>query len=327
MHAARHYTLREVMAWTSRETAVFLAASAVPTVLFAVAGWTWMGVPWQPIALLGTAVAFVTGFKNNAAYARLWEGRQVWGGIINSSRTFAVLVLDFIPEPAAQKRIFHRHFAWLTALRYQLREPRVWENQTRSYNAEFRRKFRVAESELPLEPELARLLQDEEYAYILARKNRAAQLIHVQSQDLRRSAEASIAGELRHIEMQRQLAAFLDAQGRCERLKNYPYPRQFATLNLLFVWIFVLALPFGLLPELQKLGGRAVWLTIPASTLIAWVFHTMDKIGESSENPFEGGPNDVPITAMSRTIEIDMREMLGETELPPAVQAVNNILM
>jgi putative membrane protein len=122
------------------------------------------------------------------------------------------------------------------------------------------------------------------------------------------------------------LAAFLEAQGKCERLKNFPYPRQFATLNLFFVWLFVVLAPLGLLPEFQKFGDRAVWLTIPVGVVVSWVFHTMDKIGESSENPFEGGPNDVPITALSRTIEIDLREMLGEAEIPPAIQAVNNIL-
>ena len=132
---------------------------------------------------------------------------------------------------------------------------------------------------------------------------------------------------MRHWELMRQLAVFVDAQGKCERLKNFPYPRQFATINLYFVWLFIVLTPLSLLAEFQKLGGRLVWLTVPMSVLIAWIFHTMDKIGGSTENPFEGGPNDVPITAMSRTIEIDLREMLGDSELPPPVPAVNNILM
>jgi putative membrane protein len=80
------------------------------------------------------------------------------------------------------------------------------------------------------------------------------------------------------------------------------------------------------LDEFDALGEGFVWLTVPASTVVAWVFHTMDKIGEASENPFEGGPNDVPITAMCRTIEIDLREMLGERDVPAPIEAENNIL-
>ena len=86
-------------------------------------------------------------------------------------------------------------------------------------------------------------------------------------------------------------------------------------------------IPLGMLQEFEKFGAHLVWLSIPFSTLSGWVFTTMEKIGESSENPFEGSANDVPISQMSRTIEIDMREMLGETDLPPALQPKNNIIL
>jgi ion channel-forming bestrophin family protein len=72
--------------------------------------------------------------KNNASYGRLWEARQVFGSIVGSSRTFGLLVLDLIPDQSARRRIIYRHFAWLTALRYQLREPRAWESICRSFN-------------------------------------------------------------------------------------------------------------------------------------------------------------------------------------------------
>ena len=75
------------------------------------------------------------------------------------------------------------------------------------------------------------------------------------------------------------------------------------------------------------MGAFYVWLTVPVSMIIAWIFHTMEKIGESSENPFEGSANDVPITALSRTIEIDLREMLREEKLPPPISPTNNVLM
>ena len=91
--------------------------------------------------------------------------------------------------------------------------------------------------------------------------------------------------------------------------------------------------PFGLLREMDHLGngtwleGFSIWLNIPFSALITWAFHTLDRVGESSVNPFEGSANDVPITQISRTIEIDLRDMLDEASLPPAIVPVNNIVL
>ena len=135
--------------------------------------------------------------------------------------------------------------------------------------------------------------------------------------------------------MEKLLKEFYDHQGRSERIKNFPYPRQFATINAFFVKLFCLLLPFGMLIEFDKLNlamegvmkGHMVWLVIPFSVLISWVYTSLEQVGESTENPFEGSANDVPITQMSRTIEIDLREMLGETDLPPAITATNNIIL
>ncbi|MBL7763560.1 MAG: hypothetical protein JNL23_09085, partial [Chitinophagaceae bacterium] len=107
----------------------------------------------------------------------------------------------------------------------------------------------------------------------------------------------------------------------------FPYPRQFATINQMFVRCFVFLIPFGMLNEFQKLGEHMIWLTVPFAATVGWIFMAMEKVGESTENPFEGGANDVPITAMTRTIEIDLREMLDEKDLPPAISPVNSILM
>ena len=126
-------------------------------------------------------------------------------------------------------------------------------------------------------------------------------------------------------------------QGKAERIKNFPYPRQFATLNLFFVWIFVILLPFGLMHEFDQIGQSLinqenanglfrlisknfVWLTIPFSIVISWIFMLMERVGDVSENPFEGMSNDVPITTISRGIEIDIREMIGDnkSEIPKA---------
>lgn len=327
MHSGRHYSFREVSTWTRRETAVFFLLAALPVTLVHFSVIPAVPLPWAPIALIGTAVAFVTGFKNNAAYNRLWEARQIWGAIVNSSRQFAVQILDAFPDPSDRQRFLYRHLAWLTALRFQLRQRRTWESMSRVDNMEYQRRYRVPEWETKLEPELENLLSQEDLAHVLPRSNRATHLIHLQSSNLRRHLNQDATQELRYQEIYRTLAAFLDAQGRCERIKNFPYPRQYATLNHSFIWILILLLPWTLLAEFHKLGPGYIWLSIPISVLISWIFHTLEKIGDSSENPFEGSPNDVPITALCRTIEIDLREMLGESNIPAPHQPANNILM
>lgn len=331
MHTGRNYSLRQIAAWTRRETYLFLLIAVIPTLLFTLAGWTWLTLPWQPMAVVGTAVAFITGFKNNASYTRLWEARQIWGTIVNSSRTWVLLVTAFLRSEdggVARQLLLHRHIAWITALRFQLREPRAWENMRRGdANQEYSRRYAVQEWTGKIEDCLIPVLSPGEYTAVMARKSRATLLLQLQGQQLTTLRAAGALTELEHIELTRVLSGLIDAQGKCERIKNFPYPRQFATLNLLFTWTFITLVPFGLLPEFHKMGPGFAWVTIPASVVLAWIFHTMDKIGTISENPFEGSPNDVPITALSRTIEIDIRQALGETTIPPPLDPQNEILM
>jgi putative membrane protein len=70
-----------------------------------------------------------------------------------------------------------------------------------------------------------------------------------------------------------------------------------------------------------------VWLVIPFSVLISWMYTSLERVGASTENPFEGSPNDIPIAQMCRTAEIELREMLGETEVPSPLEPRNNIIL
>jgi len=137
------------------------------------------------------------------------------------------------------------------------------------------------------------------------------------------------------LDMHRAIKDFLVHQGRCERLKDFPYPRQYATINAFFTKLFCLLLPFGLLREFDKLNdsvegvikGHMVWLVIPFSVLISWMYTSLERVGESTEHPFAGSANDVPISQLCRTAEIELREMLGETDLPPPLEPRNNIVL
>jgi putative membrane protein len=335
MHTGHRYTVKQVLMWTRRGSFLFLLIAALPTVAYELLGWKWLILPWLPIALIGTAVAFIVGFKNNATYDRLWEARKIWGAIVNVSRTWAIQARD-LPmcsrsDEAAlrtvQRRLVLRHVAWLNALRYQLRQPRRWESMHLARNREFSRFYTVPEHAGDLRERLTPYLADAERDAVLASANPATQLLAAQSADLRALHVHGWLSDYRHVQLARVLGQLYDEQGKCERIKNFPYPRQFATLNLYFVWIFIVLLPFGMVQEFAKMGDGFVWLTIPFSALVAWVFHTMDAIGEATSNPFEGGANDIPMAALTRTIEIDLLQMIAEPQVPEPLTAENDILM
>ena len=312
-----------------------LLLSIVPTVLFYFLGWNWLAIPWVPVALIGTATAFISGFKNTQTYNRTWEARQIYGAIINSSRTFGIMTKDFVRsdnEKELHKEILYRHFAWLTALRFQLRETKSWENvKTKSYNREYLNYYQVPEWESSLDEELKSFLSENERQYILSTKNRATQLLAKQSERLKELNKQGIITDYNYVALENQLKDLFDQQGKAERIKNFPYPRQFSSINLYFTNVLCFLIPLGFIGELskhtEKLGDWFIWLAVPLSVLVGWIFLVLEQIGESTENPFEGSANDIPITQISRMIEIDLREMLGEKDLPSIIQPQNNILM
>lgn len=339
MHTGNNYKFLEVVLWTRRDIYTLFVVSAVPTSLYILLDWKWLALPWLPIALLGTAVAFVVGFKNNASYERVWEARKIWGGIVNSSRTWGIMVKDFLSNHFAGEKIsdaemhelkikmIRRHLAWLTALRFQLREARSWEAIYKVHNLEFKNKwFKVEEHENRMEDFLKNYLDAGELNHVMGKANKATQILGLQSAELKKLHSKGYIDDFRHMEMEKLLAEFYNQQGASERIKNFPYPRQYATLNLWFIKIFVLLIPLGMLQEFEKHSSELVWLTIPFSILSGWVFTTLEKIGEASENPFEGSANDVPITSISRNIEIDLLEMLGAKDVPSALKPENNII-
>lgn len=335
MHAGSQYTFKEFIVWTRRNIYKALLISVIPTVLYQGLGLKWLALPWTVVALLGTATAFTVGFKNTQTYNRAWEARQIWGAILNTSRMWGVMCRDFFDNKEVTKLLVYRHFAWLTAFRYQMRESRAWENSGKSYSIEYQQFYTIPEKETKLEVELEKYLSAAELQLILSAKNKTVQLLSLQSSTLKQLLENKEIDTLKFLELERMIKEFYEHQGKSERIKNFPYPRQFASSNTYFIRLFSIMLPFGMLKEFDKLNdtvdgimkGNMVWLVIPFSIVISWFFTTLDQIGEGTENPFEGSANDIPISQMSRNIERDMREILGETELPAPLQPKNNIIL
>jgi len=335
MHTGQSYRLFEFLDWTRRDIYVLIVLGVVPAVAYQTGNMKWLGIPWTVVALLGTATAFIVGFKNLQSYNRTWEARQIWGDIVSGSRAWGIMTRDYLDDAGTSKELVYRHLAWLTALRYQLRENRAWESTVKAYNAEYLRYYSVPEMQTPLDTELARFLPDAELTQILASDGKATRILSLQSRAIRRLLAGQAIAVTQFVDMHKSVRDFLLQQGRCERIKDFPYPRQFASINYFFIALFCLLLPFGLLREFDRLNdsvegvikGHMVWLVIPFSVLISWMYTSLGRVGESTESPFAGSANDVPISQMCRTAEIDLRDMLGETDLPSPLEPENNIVL
>jgi ion channel-forming bestrophin family protein len=288
-----------------------------------------ISIPWQPVSVMGIAVAFYLGFKNNASYDRTWEARKIWGGIVNNSRSFGAALVAFVQgtdSAAVKKKLIYRHIAWLTALRYQLRLSREWEHTEERVSGQYYPETNEKYFE-NLDKELCQFVDATEGQEYLKTSNIAVQILKNQSRDLQELKDKGYFDDFRHIELQRFIALFYDDQGRSERIKNFPFPRQYASAALWQTLIFAALIPFGLLDIFDGKNAHMQWAAIPFSALIIWVFFLMEKIGDYSENPFEGSYNDIPITSISRSIEIDLRQMINDEDIPPALKSTNGFLM
>ncbi|TGE19842.1 bestrophin family protein [Hymenobacter elongatus] len=321
MYIRENIRWRVIWKYAWRSVLLFTLYSTCICLLYDVVGWKFIAIPWQPLATLGIAVSFYIGFKNNGSYDRFWEGRQLWGGVVNASRTWAIKSLEYVTSivdapgvqaPAASagelshrhQALVYRHIAWCNALRLTLRhQPELWDT------------------------DVAPFLDAQESETMRRKQNPATQLLRKQAAELRfLREERGLLNDFQHVSMVETLEELYTLQGGCERIKNTPFPRQYAFFSYVFVWLFIALLPLGLLGEFAKLGPTHVWLTIPFSVLVSWVFNTIEVVGHISENPFDNQMNDVPMTALCRTIEIDLREMLGETELPARLEPIDDIL-
>ena len=302
-------------------------------------------IPWLPISVIGTAVAFYAGFKNNQAYDRMWEARKIWGGIVNDSRSWGMMVDGFVSNLFADKkiseeeiktikqRLIYRHIGWLYAHRSQLLVSTPWEHASQGGHIGrtakmYQEKFGIGlvDDEVT-KIELQHFLQENEYDRLVGNVNTATQIINEQSRDIQQLREEGLIDDFRHMELANLLKSFYTLQGKNERIKKFPLPRQYANMSRYFVGIFIALIPFSMIPALMEAGTLGLWLSIPISALIGWVYLMMETVGDYTENPFQGMANDIPMLSLCRVIEIDLREMLGETDLPPGIEAKNGVLM
>lgn len=340
MYTKKVYRIFDMVRWTRYETLVFILIIGLWVCAYFFLDLDWLRIPWTPMALIGTAVAFIIGFQNNAVYGRIWESRKIWGGIVNTSRTLGVYAKDMItleqgPKGITEKdiavivkKVTYRHLAWLTALRHSMRQQKSWETTFRhKTNSEWG--ILPPERKSSLEADLRLYLSDEDLNYVLSKGNPQTAVLYLQSHHFRKLKEQGVIWEFSFLELEGLLQELFTLQGQSERIKNFPYPRQYASLNHYFMWLLLMLLPMALIPQFMDIGKGLsetyplisrlfIWFSIPIYVAVAWMFHTMERIGRTGENPFEGTSNDVPISTIARGIEIDLRQNLGEdaSEIP-----------
>jgi putative membrane protein len=344
MYTNRQMPLKMIIICTFKTSIIFVLNCSIPVILHVCFDINFLTIPWALVALVGTAVAFLISFQNNSAYGRVWEARKIWGGIVNATRTFSVFIRDMIEEdPGSIKTILYRHRAWLTALRFSMRAPKSWEIPeiiNEKHKEQFNRIRFNPERVHILEDSLKPLLSDDDYKLVMGSPNIAGAILSLQSEHLARLKKNNKIWDFSFLKIQDLIQELYTLQGKSERIKNFPYPRQYFTLGLHLTWTFILLLPYAMVPEFTKVGMilsessgiNPDWFTvasIPFITCVCWIFHTMGRMGRAGENPFEGTIHDVPISAMSRNLEIEISHLLKEDEsiIPKPFPTVGSVQM
>jgi putative membrane protein len=267
-------------------------------------------VPFGPVGTVGAAVAIFVAFRNNASYARWWEGRTLWSTIHSSCRVFARQVVAATRSAAAgdpgiaeaaeayRRELVLRLVALAHATRLQLRGE-----QDRSV--------------------LRPLLPVEEFEALLRVHDTPNVLLQTTSERVKDGVRASLLGQFDPISLEAALGALNAAVAGCERLKDTPTPRQYDYFTRLSVAAFATLLPFGLL---SVTGPGQDVLVVLLSVVVAGFYVILETVGAIVEAPFAGRDTDVPLTYVCTRIERDLREQLGDAELPAPVAAVDGYL-
>ena len=253
--------------------------------------------PSLPLTIFGSALALFLGFRSNSAYQRWWEGRGLWGNMINASRNLARATCNFLPDPVAaetKQRIVMRQIAYVNALRCQLRRQTP-------------------------DKDVLRLLPRGEADLALERVNIANGILDGTGRRIDEARREGWIDTIQQAQMEAVLVDIANAQGGMERLKNTPLPIQYRFLPTLFTHLFCVLLPIGLVETLK-------FATPLGSTLAGLMFLAVLKIGDDLVDPFANTVHDLPLSAMCRTIEIDLRQAIGDEAPSPILPDRDGVL-
>lgn len=279
-----------VVQWQLNKIVFYGVVAFFAWVMIDLFAWKWLVLPVMPISIVGAAIGIFASFRANQAYDRWWEGRKLWGRMINSSRHWCDQVTRYLkPEDrAVSEALVQRHIAYVHALRCLLRGQQPYEDT--DY-------LRFAEDEPGLRKST----------------NLTHALLDRQLADLVPISDAGRLDGHRLESLDRTLMDFLNIQGGCERIKGTPLPRGVGFIVELLIQVFAFMLPFAMVHELG-------WVAIPLNMLVCLSFVLISEAGRVLEDPFSLYYNGLPLLSLSIKIERNLRERLGHETLPPSVQ-------
>ena len=255
--------------------------------------------PISVVAVLGTVIGLILAFRTNSCYGRWWEARKLWGAIVNDSRSWTRQLIEFTsnvdaPTVAKQRQMAHRQIAWCYALSRMLRDQESTQD-------------------------LKGILSDEEIERCKNRTHVPNELLLCQGRELRALYDQGHLELYQFVELEKTLSRLTNSMGGCERIKNTNFPGSYSRLANTLIYLFVIFLPFGLV-KVPAFG------LITTSISLAMAFLMIDRVSIFLQDPFSSRPSDTPVLSLSRTIEINIREMLGETNLPEKRAAIKGVL-
>jgi putative membrane protein len=262
-----------------------------------------------PFTLTGVALSIFLGFRNNAAYDRWWEGRKLWGGLVNTTRTFARQILTLV-GPADLGTLAEPQRAALVALRKELVYRVI----------AFTHALRLALRDSDDLSELVPLLSTEEVEALKTQANRPVAITQGTAERLRTAYDAGLIHAMHLSVLEASMTSLTDLQGGCERIKSTPIPFSYTTLIHRIVAFYCYGLPFGLV------SGVGLFTPVVV-VVVSYAFFGLDTVGDEIEQPFGTDANDLPLSAISRMIEVNLRQRLGEKDLPPLLRPVDELLL
>jgi putative membrane protein len=314
MLVRQNLRLWKAIPYVKYELAVAAAVSTIVYLVYDVGDVDGVGLPNILPGVLGAAVAILVGFRNSAAYGRWTEAATLWYSVANSCRILARLTLTFVdshkhtpsydPDRASlfKKQMIYRTLAWVTALKCEVRGSKHDQ--------------RLLES----------LLEGEEVDSIRNKQNPTTSIMLMIGHAIYDGMRDGTLQGFDSFQMEGQLAQLATLSTNCLRLRDIPIPRQYTFFTRTIVWFFIIVLPFSFVDVLRSPDTNASWMVIPITVLMAFVFGIIERTGAVNEDPYTNPITAIPLEAIARSVERDLREMLGEAELPEPVAVVDGTL-
>ncbi len=262
-----------------------------------------------PFTLIGLALGIFLGFRNNTSYDRYWEGRKLWGRMVNTARTLTRQILTLVgPLPGASPSPEE-----VEALRERHREL---VRYVAAYVHGVRMHLRDEDPHL----ELLRLIPQSDVEVLRDESNRPIAMLQVLGDRFREAWLRGLVHEQHVPVLDRTLTELCDIQGGCERIKATPIPFSYTALIHRIVALYCLTLPFGVVHTIGAFTPVVV-------AVVGYAFFGLDAVGDEIEDPFGKDANDLPLTSISTMVEINVRQRIGDADLPERVRPVDGVLI